>query len=93
MLIIGAKGFAKEVLEICHQNNDLDNLVFYDDVNDDIGDKLYDQFPILKSLEEAQDYFSSIDNRFTLGIGTPLIRRILHDKFVQSGGVLKSTIS
>lgn len=26
MLIIGAKGFAKEVLEICHQNNDLQNL-------------------------------------------------------------------
>ncbi len=93
MLIVGAKGFAKEVLEICHQNNDLDNLVFYDDVNDDIGDKLYDKFPILKSIEQAQNYFSSIDNRFTLGIGNPLLRRKLHDKFVQIGGVLKSTIS
>jgi sugar O-acyltransferase (sialic acid O-acetyltransferase NeuD family) len=93
MLIVGAKGFAKEVLEICHQNKELENLVFYDDVNDNIGDKLYDQFPILKSLEEAQGYFSSIDNRFTLGIGNPLLRRILHDKFVQIGGVLSSTIS
>ena len=40
MLIIGAKGFAKEVLEILHQKNDLQNIVFYDDVNDDIGDLL-----------------------------------------------------
>ena len=28
MLIVGAKGFAKEVLEVCHQNNKLENLVF-----------------------------------------------------------------
>jgi len=31
MLIFGAKGFAKEVLEIVHQSKQLDNLVFYDD--------------------------------------------------------------
>ena len=35
MLIIGAKGFAKEVLEILHQNGQTENLCFYDDVNDD----------------------------------------------------------
>ena len=34
MLIIGAKGFAKELLEIFHQNNQTSNLSFYDDVND-----------------------------------------------------------
>jgi hypothetical protein len=30
MLIIGAKGFAKEVLEIFKQKNEIDNLFFYD---------------------------------------------------------------
>ncbi|MFZ2430593.1 MAG: hexapeptide transferase, partial [Lutibacter sp.] len=35
MLVIGAKGFAKEVLEVVHQLNELENLVFYDDVNKD----------------------------------------------------------
>ena len=93
MLIVGAKGFAKEVLEVCHQNGDLDHLVFYDDVNDDIGDMLYDTFPILKSLEQAQDYFRHIDNRFTLGIGNPILRKQLCNKFAQTGGVLSSTIS
>jgi sugar O-acyltransferase (sialic acid O-acetyltransferase NeuD family) len=93
MLIVGAKGFAKEVLEICHQNNELENLVFYDDVNDDIGDKLYDKFLILKSLEQAEDYFAKVDNRFILGIGSPKLRKKLYDKFTQIGGVISSTIS
>ena len=40
MLIVGAKGFAKEVLEVLHRNKDLQKLVFFDDVNVDIGEKL-----------------------------------------------------
>ena len=57
MLVIGAKGYAKEVLEIIKENNLLENLVFYDDVNSDIGDKVFDTFPILKNYEEAKNYF------------------------------------
>lgn len=93
MLIIGAKGFAKEVLEVCHQNNELENLSFYDDVNDDVFGKLYNQFPILKSIEEARYYFENIDNRFTIGIGNPLLRRKLYEKFSSLGGILTSTFS
>ena len=44
MIIIGAKGFAKEVLEVLWQLNELENLVFYDDVNIDIPDKLFGEF-------------------------------------------------
>lgn len=93
MLIIGAKGFAKEVLEVCHQNNELNNLMFYDDVNNDVYGKLYDQFPILKSLDEAKKYFETIDNRFTIGIGNPVLRIQIYQKFVALGGVFTSTIA
>jgi sugar O-acyltransferase (sialic acid O-acetyltransferase NeuD family) len=93
MLIIGAKGFAKEVLEICHQNGDTIDLAFYDDVNEDIVDKLYNQFPILHSLDQAKKYFESIDKRFTIGIGNPELRKKMGDKFTAIGGVLSSTIS
>lgn len=93
MLIVGAKGFAKEVLEVVHQLNQLDNLVFYDDVNDDIKGSLYNKFPILKTTEEALSYFRTIDNRFTIGIGNPVLRRKLYDKFSALGGVFTSTIS
>ena len=93
MIIIGAKGFAKEVLEVLHQLESTQNVVFYDDVNADMPDKLYGQFPILKSIEEAKNYFNSVDNQFTIGIGNPLLRKKLYDKFTALGGKFTSTIS
>ena len=50
MLIVGAKGFAKEVLEVLHQLNETEDVVFYDDVNKDAPDFLYGKFPILKKV-------------------------------------------
>ncbi len=93
MLVIGAKGFAKEVLEIAEQLNNIEGLVFYDDVNVDIGDRLYGKFPILKSIEEASNYFNEIDKRFCIGIGNPVLRKTVCDKFITLGGNLVSTIS
>lgn len=93
MLIIGAKGFAKEVLEIVHQKNELDKLVFYDDVTVDLGSHLYGKFPILKNKEEAKNYFKNEDNRFTIGIGNPQLRKRLYHDFIELGGVFTATIS
>jgi sugar O-acyltransferase (sialic acid O-acetyltransferase NeuD family) len=93
MIIIGAKGFAKEVLEVLHQNNKLENLVFYDDVNADLPNELYSQFPILKSTEEAENFFKTTDNKFTIGIGNPALRKMLYEKFTALGGEFYSTIS
>ncbi|EJL66753.1 acetyltransferase [Flavobacterium sp. CF136] len=93
MLIVGAKGFAKEVLEIINQMNQLENLVFFDDVNDDIKGNLYEIFPILKTTNEVADYFNTIDNRFTIGIGNPVLRKKLFNKFISLGGVFTSTVS
>ena len=93
MLIVGAKGFAKEVLEILHQLNQLDNLVFYDDVSSDLPALLYDKFPILTDLEEAKKYFAAISNQFTIGIGNPILRKRLFEKFTGIGGEFTSVIS
>ena len=49
MLIVGAKGFAKEVLEVVRQLDELADLVFYDDINDDLQGTLFGKFPILKT--------------------------------------------
>lgn len=93
MLIVGAKGFAKEVLEVVYQLNDLENLVFYDDVNDAIPEKLFGEFPVLRNLDEAANYFRTYDNRFTLGIGNPVLRKKLFNTFESIGGIFSSTIS
>lgn len=93
MLIVGAKGFAKEVLEVLNQNEQIIDLVFYDDVSLDLSDMLFDKFRILKNMEEVKNYFVSIDNRFSLGLGNPSLRKKLGDKFGQLGGELTSIIS
>ena len=93
MIIVGIKGFAKEVLETLHKAGKLENLVFYDDVNENVPDELFGKFPILKSLEAAKKYFETIDNRFTIGIGNSVLRKNIYDKFTAIGGVCKSTIS
>lgn len=93
MIIVGAKGFAKEVLEVLHQLNQLDHLVFYDDVNEDAPAFLYGQFPVLRNKEAAAHYFKTVDNRFTIGIGNPVLRKRLALEFEAMGGVFTSTIS
>lgn len=75
MLVIGAKGFAKEVLEIFHQQGKTNNIAFYDDVNENIGDLLYDKFPILKSEEQVVEFFDNYGYEFTIGIGSPKLRK------------------
>jgi len=93
MLVIGAKGFAKEVLEVILQLNQLENLVFYDDVNNEVPEKLFGQFSILRTIQEATNYIKTIDNQFTIGIGNPVLRNQLHNKFTDIGGVFTSVIS
>ena len=92
MLIVGAKGFAKEVLEILFQLNDVEEILFYDDLSHDLPIQLFDKFPILRNLEDVKKVFHS-DNRFTLGIGGPVNRYKLTNKFFEIGGLLTSTIS
>lgn len=93
MIVVGAKGFAKEVLEIIYQNKLLENLTFYDDVSHDIGERVLDEFPIIKKIQEVEIYFQNIDSRYTIGIGNPELRNNFYLKFNSIGGVFTSTIS
>lgn len=93
MLIIGAKGFAKEVLEVFHQLKKTDAIAFYDDVNLDSGNLLFNRFPILRNEEQVLDYFKVNGNEFTVGIGNPKLRYELSRKFINLGGKFVSSIS
>ena len=57
MLIIGAKGFAKEVLEIITQSQEIKNIAFYDDVNRYDNKLLYQKFEILTNEDEVSLFF------------------------------------
>lgn len=93
MLIIGAKGFAKEVLEILLQQEYHEEIMFFDDMNEDITGRLFSKYLILKSITEAEKLFKSGKPSFTIGVGGPLNRKKLYDKFSNLGGMFASTIS
>lgn len=91
MIIIGAKGFAKEVLEILIQLESKEEICFFDNVTEGIGEELYG-YKILKTEEEVVQVFQK-DKRFMLGLGNPKARRFMCDKFEALGGELTSVIS
>lgn len=93
MLIFGAKGLAKEVLEVCLETTAKRDIVFYDDMSTDLPDKLYNEFRILRSVEEAERYFKEEDERFVIGIGGPSLRKLIYEKFSNLGGRPHTMIS
>ena len=93
MIIVGAKGFAKELLEVCHQLGRTENLVFFDNVSSNIPDHLYGQFPILRSEAEVKAYFNDYSRDFALGLGNPKLREKLTEQFIDWGGHLETLIS
>lgn len=93
MIIVGAKGFAKELLEVLYQKNLGHDLAFYDDISTDTPDKLYDKFPILRNEEQVKQHFEETDNSFSIGVGRPILRQQLYEKFTNWGGTYTSVIS
>jgi len=93
MLIAGAKGFAKELLETIIQDNPEAEVSFYDDVSEDLPELLFDKYPIFRNEEEVRLYFKEKDKRFALGIGNPKSRYNLFEKFTALGGEAITLIS
>ena len=81
MIIVGAKGFAKEVLEILVQNSYQEAIAFFDNVNDKLPDKLYGKFSILRNESQAMEFFDRVVNSFTLGIGESLVNIDINGPF------------
>lgn len=96
MVVVGAKGFASELLQVLVSATygfSEKNLFFFDNISPDIPDRLYDKYHIIRSYEELTQFFLHNDNSFCLGIGNPYLRKKLSDEFINCGGKLVSVIS
>jgi len=93
MLIIGAGGFARELLQVLVDLKLQDTIYFYDDVNADAPDLLYGKFQVLKQAAQAKSLFEQGHRDYILGIGNPAIRKKMKKKFDELGGNLCSAIS
>ncbi len=93
MLIVGAGGFAKEVIEAILDNYPEESLVFYDDVNKHDSDFFLNKYPILTSKEQAKDHLLNKDKRFVVGIGKPSLRLKLTSALIEMGGEPHTVVS
>ena len=95
MIVVGAKGTAKEVLEILsvELNYKDKDVVFFDDTTVPKRDRLYQKFKILHEFDEVQAYFKTTSPDFTLGLGLPKYRRMFAQKFIDLGGRFYGLIS
>src|SRR6185503_19486808 len=93
ILIVGAKGFARELLATVIQDDAECEVTFYDDVSDDLPAQLFDKFQILRNEKEVSAYFRDVDRGFALGVGSPRSRSDLFEKFVGLGGDPMTIIS
>lgn len=92
MLIIGAKGFAKELLQILYVNSYGRSIYFYDDINEDVPSPLFNKYIVIRDTDAAKQLFQH-QPEFCLGIGDPKLRYKLAEKFSAIGGTLTSVIS
>ena len=93
MVIIGAKGLAKELLAVLQWNGEANDILFFDNVNMDTPDVLYERFPVLKSWEALEKHFLKKSREFVLGVGGAKTRKILAEKVTSLGGQLCSIVS
>jgi len=85
MIIIGAKGHAKEILDILEKQNIKDDNYFFDNYTQDIPDLLFNKYKIIKDTDEAVEILKK-DNRFILGLGGVNNRQKLYKTFIGLGG-------
>jgi sugar O-acyltransferase (sialic acid O-acetyltransferase NeuD family) len=93
MVIIGAKGLAKEILTILSWNGEDKELYFFDNANDDIQGLLYSRFPIIKTWDALCHHFAAISKSFILGIGAPEARELCAREAMRIGGQPKTLLS
>lgn len=91
MIIVGAKGHAKEIIEIIREREVWNNLFFFDNISG-LENDFFLGYPLLKNFKEVEKLFK-IDNRFTLGLGFPSLRSKMEKEFSIRGGMFVSLIS
>ena len=93
MIIVGAKGHAKEVMEVIYETNDLlEQVLLFDDLNTGALPKSLEHLPLICSTKEAQVELVK-NKKFILGLGGTFPRSKMAERFGLIGGELTSIIS
>ena len=91
MILVGAKGHAKEVRQLIDADGGGAEVAFFDNVSRSPPGTLYGS-PVLTSIEDARRELQE-DSRFVLAVGGGQARRDLHDVFEDIGGEAVSVVA
>lgn len=83
MIITGAGGHAREILDLLIKKADHEIFLF-DNVNTASPDIIHG-YPLLRTAEAAKSNLQN-DPRFIIGTGNPAVRQKMYDLFVEWGG-------
>lgn len=92
MLVVGAGGFAIQILHAIERSQACQAPVFFCDSRFTPDPYLSAKFRIIQTIDEAQDYLLKEDERFCLGVGIGSEREDFCNKFQQLGGNLISVV-
>lgn len=85
MIVIGAKGHAKEVLDIVETPYKNKELYFFDNITNYSASETFNGYKLIKDIEHAAKILKN-NKEFSLALGGTLIREKLFKLFVQMGG-------
>lgn len=91
MIVIGAKGHAKDLLVVLNETLNKDSkLVFFDNYTKPEVSLFLEKYPVISNYNTI-DF--KVNPNFVSAIGTPKVRKQIVDKFIKLGGVYQSIIS
>lgn len=93
MLIVGAGGLAKEVLQVLLWARHTDDIAFLDEITADAPRTLYGRFAVLRSVDEVHSYWSRHGAAFVVAVGAPASREALTARFSSMGGCPETLVS
>jgi len=92
MVIMGAGGHAVEVFDVIMQDTNVAGLHFYDDFSSDTRTSSLGKASILRNEVALERHFNNRPN-FTIGVGSPRVRRLMYRKAIKCGGSPQSIVA
>jgi sugar O-acyltransferase (sialic acid O-acetyltransferase NeuD family) len=90
MILAGAGGHAKEILDLIEEINK-EKIILFDDFSKNNTENIFG-FTVLKSKEKVKAALI-IDSKFILATGSPKLRKKMYEDFISMGGLCSSFIA
>jgi sugar O-acyltransferase (sialic acid O-acetyltransferase NeuD family) len=91
MIVLGARGHAIELLQLL-ESLEVNELFFFDNINNDAPNYLYRKYPVLHSVQDVIVQLRQ-DSRVVIGIGGGRLREHLAQQAIAWGGTLHTVIA